>query len=813
MSSHEPKRARWLSGLFVATAVIGVAWACGPDFPNQLLLDRAQTLKATPVNTFAYEAAHLRTPGDESKAKETRASDDDTTGGKPSLDAGLPSDQIAILKQVEAAANGDDAYAIGKDLPEAIRLYAAAAVDYRQAICDDKHDDAAADSRPCAALAQQHLNQAEKRFAAVLALPAEQRKPRAVAAAYMLGEIGLRQFADCVNCKPDDPVRTVRGAFAEARALALQGAPDPQGLAVASYGEEARVFLRGDSAVSDGSANGNFCRWQGFIAGSACPATIPAVNYAQAMGLYAEQAARDSDSGVQSLRHLAGYAFGHPALLSGLLADPLAQRVLVAYALAYSNDSNNVSDADPTDNASVIGHDRLGALVDAISQHGLDHVEGADRLAALAYRSGRYDLATTLSTRQPSPLSSWVQAKLALRKGDLAAAGKAYVDAVRAFPAQGDSSGLDRDSADRLPGEQGTLSLARGEYTQAMEQLWPRADAWWGDIAYVAERVLTVDELKHFVDTRVPPSTEKMSPPDDDTASYAYTDSQVGRSTALRELLARRLMRVGRYQDAFGYFREPQLEAKPKPLSDVAEGDEEPQRNRVWARQYAKAMERGRSGWTDIGKAEAIYQAATIARRHGLEILGYENAPDDYVVGGEYQAPFGPDKAVVGPYLGRGEHDRFVASTAKPDRRFHYRYIAADEANQAADLLPPRSQAFAAVLCKASGWMQQGPPDYNDNFQGYSEPKPAGVPERLRRADALYRRYVAKGAHVTWARDFGQQCQEPDFARARALLQHQRVMQARHLIRRYLPYEAAALALLVLLGAGAWYRRRYRIRR
>ncbi|WP_426702431.1 hypothetical protein ACPPVV_05330 [Rhodanobacter sp. Col0626] len=810
MSSRELKRERWGLGLLIAMAVISVSWACGPDFPNQLLIDRAHTLKATPVNSFAYEAAHLRTPADELKAKESDPGAD--THAKPSLDTGLPASQLAILRQIATAAGGDEAYALGKDLPEAIRLYAAAAVDYRQACAGQDERASAPDHQPCAEQAQQPMSRAEKRFAAVLALPAEQRKPRAVAAAYMLGEIGLRQFAGCVNCKPGDPVSTVRGAFAEARALALQGAPDPQGLAVASYGEEARVFLRGDSTVSDGSADGNFCRWQGFIAGSACPATIAAPNYAQAMGLYAEQAARDSDSGVQSLRHLAGYAFGHPELLSGLIADPLAQRVLVAYALAYSNDNSDAPAADTADDASVIGHDRLGALVDAIGRHGLDHVEGADRLAALAYRSGRYDLATTLSTRQSSPLSSWVQAKLALHEGDLAAAAKAYANAVRAFPAQGDAAGLDRDSVDLLPGEQGTLSLARGEYTQAMEQLWPHADVWWGDVAYVAERVLTMDELKHFVDTRVPPGTAKPSPPDDDTHGYAYTDGQVGRSAALRELLARRLMRAGRYQDAFGYFREPQPEAAPKPaLSSVTEeGDEEPQRNRVWARQYAKAMERGHSAWTDIGKAEAIYQAAAIARRHGLEILGYENAPDDYVVGGNYQGPFGPDKAEVGPYLGQGEHERFVASTPKPPRRFHYRYVAADEASHAADLLPPRSQAFAAVLCKASGWMQQGPPDYTDNFQDYGEPKPAGVPERQRRADALYRRYVAKGAYVAWAGDFGQQCQEPDFDRARVLLRDQRIARARHLVRRYLPYELAALALLVLLGAGAWLRRRNR---
>jgi hypothetical protein len=43
-----------LSGLSVSLAL-----ACGPNFPWQLLDDRAATMKAVPANSFAFEAAHL----------------------------------------------------------------------------------------------------------------------------------------------------------------------------------------------------------------------------------------------------------------------------------------------------------------------------------------------------------------------------------------------------------------------------------------------------------------------------------------------------------------------------------------------------------------------------------------------------------------------------------------------------------------------------------------------------------------------------------------------------------------------------------
>ena len=70
-------------------------------------------------------------------------------------------------------------------------------------------------------------------FQAIDRLPAEQRKIRAVTAAYMRGRIHQRlgQFAPA------------RADFQAARRYAEAGAPDPMGLAVASLGEEARLDL------------------------------------------------------------------------------------------------------------------------------------------------------------------------------------------------------------------------------------------------------------------------------------------------------------------------------------------------------------------------------------------------------------------------------------------------------------------------------------------------------------------------------------------------------------------------------------------
>ncbi len=50
-----------------------------------------------------------------------------------------------------------------------------------------------------------------------------------------------------------------------------------------------------------------------------------------------------------------------------------------------------------------------------------------------------------------------------------------------------------------------------------------------------------------------------------------------------------------------------------------------------------------------------------------------------------------------GALITTNEKARFATSVARPNLRFHYRFLAVDEATHAADLLPPRSQAFAAV--------------------------------------------------------------------------------------------------------------------
>jgi hypothetical protein len=397
-------------------------------------------------------------------------------------------------------------------------------------------------------------------------------------------------------------------------------------------------------------------------------------------------------------------------------------------------------------------------------------LDNADRLAAMNYQQGDYASAKAfLEQAGDGGLAWWLRAKLALRDGDKGAAVAAYAKAAQAFP-QNESWG-ERRTPDwdyetvqpkcRVDGESAILALQRGDYLQAFDQLYRSQSIYWYDAATVAERVLTLDELKQYVDTQVP-APPPLSQQDRDN----YVPLPVAAN--LRNLLGRRLLREERYDEAPEYFDNSDLQAK--------------------ARWYGQLREEAESKWWPTKRAFAYYYAATVARYDGMELLGYEMSPDYATFGGNYSLE-APDLK-VGPLIAEGEVLRRQATVAQPDERFHYRYIATALASKAADHLPHTSQAFASVLCKASTW-------------GTSQQEQS----------AFYRRYVEEGPYVIWAGDFGHQCQDPDFRSADKRYVTQVTDAARSVLRPYKkPLQIGAVLAITAAALLLISRRRRRAR-
>ncbi|CAE6740519.1 hypothetical protein [Paraburkholderia haematera] len=882
-----------LGGGFALLAGAVIVHACGPFFPLQLLDNRAGTLSGTPNNSFAYEAARLVKPGDRLLAPEAVR----VPAGQQPVDparavlAGLSPEQIATLAEMAKAADGDAAFAMGTGVPEAQRLFAAADVDFEHALAActstasaaadapasranaaaenaDAANAAAADAdaaassaspdtdaanttaarSPCAAR-EPLLGRAATRLDAILALPASASAPRVVAAAIELAAIAQARADDCKRGNACAVLTAaLPAAYAKPRALAANGAPDPEGLAVASFGDEALTYLHDKKT-------GKQCDYRSFLNNTPCAAAIAPANLKQAIDLYAQEAARGGGSGLQSMRFIAAWTLADKARVASLIDDPVAQRLLVAYALAREGDIVKDQPASefeyyggydnsygPTGYADASRGDKgiksnpaLVSLVEAIQQRGIDHVAGADRLAALAYRVGRYDFASTLVAREHSALASWVSAKLALRRGDTAAAVKAYAQAAKAFPSA--DSSVEPAGAQLIEGEQAVLTLSRGQYVEALGYLFDAASrqdkngayddsvsevAYGSDMAYIAERVLTTDELKRFVDTRALASAVPPVPSSDASAN-AYYALRPTTADTLRYLLARRLVRDGRIDEALPYFP---ADNDPRYVSFSWEGGQTTRKQlqlRKLARDYAAALDEAQHAWTRTNRARGWFDAATLAKRSGMELMGYEQGPDFHDVDGAFaggsgrsgvigarvnraseagaaRAPAVPDTPaaraqadLAGPFVTADEKRRYAASESKPLTRFHYREIAADYIGKAADGLPPRSQAFAAVLCRGTGWMHNDDPS---------------------RALGFYQRYVKEGAFVDFGGPFGTLCPEPDFRAAAAFT----YTQAWRNVKRDAGRNKKRVALIGLLiaagviGVGVWRYRKTKAR-
>jgi LysM repeat protein len=183
-----------------------------------------------------------------------------------------------------------------------------------------------------------------------------------------------------------------------------------------------------------------------------------------------------------------------------------------------------------------------------------------------------------------------------------------------------------------------------------------------------------------------------------------YGDSEISPAllrTQIRYLLARRLMRSQRSDEAREYF-------PPE-----------------WTPHYLALVQSLRTGWDETlpadQRAQALFQAAIITRTNGMELIGTEVEPDWHVHRGNFQEGVSVSsratnenaKALV---AGEDEQSRATHHNADPEKRFHYRYQAAALAWEAAKLATNNFEEAAHMLCTAAGWLRIRDPEAADTF-------------------------------------------------------------------------------------------------
>jgi tetratricopeptide (TPR) repeat protein len=522
----------------------------------------------------------------------------------------------------------------------------------------------------------ENKNVARDSWERILNRPPEERRFKSTWAAFMLGRSWEKQ-------NPDKAI----AFYEQVRALAKAGFADSAGLAYDSLGREARVFL--DQR-----------------------------DFVRATELYLQVFATGDDSGYASLCFTMRALFrGDTSQFSALATNPQTRRVVTAYivstkALRICTEYFYNNDPDTTNRLVQVVNDWLAA---ADRAHVKD-AETVEELALAAYQNGQWETAQRWIARsRPTPTIQWLQAKLLFRDGKSDQAGARLAALQRLFPLTAsdtnapaglkdnlivstqdfDTGGV--SAPDQIRGELGVYRLAREEYAGALDCF--LAGDFWEDAAYVADRVMTTDELKSYVDTHWP-AIAPAQRASDDGDSETTPDPLAERRQNIRHLLARRLTREIRGNEARDYFPDE------------------------WRPQFDVLVDSLTSGWDESlapdQRAKALFSAACIARSNGLQLLATEVAPDWRICDGDSEwqltSAFRTNETFTIFPASPDELRRDAQHKPDPDERFHYRYQAAFLAWEAAKLMPNNSDETARVLWTGGSWLKDRDPETADIF-------------------------------------------------------------------------------------------------
>ena len=657
-------RAVWFLLLIAAIS----AFACGPDFPNWLLGGGEAAMITAPTAMFRQELDRLHLPKAVHEARPTKQdyADETLATELADLDQAMEKAQASTADRTRRREALRQARVSGiidasANLPPEFVDYVQGAWHWRQGQRDH----------------------ARARWTELLARPAEERHYKSTWAAYMLGR----------SAETNEWEQAIQ-RYQQVRSLAAQGFADPLGLSAASYGWEAQAHLRQR-------------------------------DYARAIGLYLQQLAAGDNSAVVSLRECSRRALNEakPAQLQELARQEDSRRVIGAWLIS------GAEDIWAPETQTLDSKQLATRWLTAVEQAGIRDLATGEQMALAAYQAGDMNVARRWIQRAAlSPTVQWLNAKLWLRSGKVDKAAEILSRVVGHFPLDNPSPEDSRGSAtlqtslwneqEAIPAgrqfqaELGVLRLVRREYVQALDALL-RAD-FWMDAAYVAERVLTLPELQSYVDRswpEVPPenrstSSKNKSEPEPETevdSPDVVRDDAAKREAQLRaqirHLLARRLVRNQRAEDAAPYLPESERDPLARLIDGMQTGSDE-----------TKTAQERADGW---------WQAAVITREHGLELLGTELEPDWAVHGGSFETGVTLESRLAAPVYARAssnEITRAIQHGVSLNKRFHYRYTAAAMGWQAAQLLPNNEDQTARILCTSGGWIKVADPQAADVF-------------------------------------------------------------------------------------------------
>lgn len=619
-----------LASAGLAAAAVTVAFACGPFFPSTVLDKGDASLFQSPVTVFRKVLDSLRLPPAEFKAVPSPR----IPYHEPDYAAQTLAAELADLRSAGASEAVITRHLQRRQLPENSN-------DYREPdpLTDLPHEFALYFTG-AVALGKNDLRAARAAFSSVLALPAAERRYKTVWAAYMLAKVSLRS---------GDKSQAIEW-LARTREFARNGFVDSTGLAAVSIGDEARfAFDRKD--------------W------------LPACE------LYLRQYATGDTTALNSLRFTAAGAVGdaNPDVFAQFAKQPGTRAVITARLLErYGNPmAGNLEETYPFayEDEGPEKEKDLRRWLAALEKEKVTSSREAGLFALAAYQAGAFEESTRWLKLAPADDagSNWLRAKLALRDGRVDEATALLSSLVQQTAVPFDAPA----NVPQLQGELAQLRLARRDYTDALRLL--LRGQYWEDAGYIAERVLSIEELTRFI----------------------ATESDLGENgPRLKHLLARRLVRAGRKDEANAYF---------------------PKEYAVILAEFTANLKAGADlSRPAVARGLSLARAAEILRKSGMELQGTELEPDHASREGSYlgYSSMLNIRSKAGGIAGPTDDEvvRALSAQATPNRRYHYRYQAADLAWQAAQLLPDNSTELVELLIEAGSWLKARDPQAADRF-------------------------------------------------------------------------------------------------
>ena len=325
--------------------------------------------------------------------------------------------------------------------------------------------------------------------------------------------------------------------------------------------------------------------------------------------------------------------------------------------------------------ATLYSNFRLGTL-DVVDMEAIAHwlkalkKEGrledvADLAAVAAYRIGDNELVEDAikCAKYMSPFAGWIMAKKKLSDNKRAEAESDLATLFFSFP------NMTPELRNAIGRDLSFLYLSDQRYKEALKLSLASDD--WQEASYIAEQVMTINELEHYIKER-----ELDSPKDDQN------------TPRLKYLLARRLAREGDLKDAGPYF----------PRLAKANADQIMASLAIGKNTTLPASERG----------SAIGDAARGIYYGGEPLFATENAPDWFSnEGREPRAYFFRDRSQSRLAPVSEDEEKRVRLHAK---RVPARQLCLDNAVSqvwlAVELLPDDSDTLAELLLEAGRWTE-----------------------------------------------------------------------------------------------------------